>query len=59
MGNISSNGSKADCYKDGKFEIADTLFTNLIDKYDDNPSKYFLSLVKDKHPWGVHRMTTK
>ena len=46
-------------YKDGKFEIADKLFTDLIDKYDDNPSKYFLSLIKDKHPWGVHRMTTK
>ena len=46
-------------YKDAKFEIADKLFTDLIDKYDDNPSKYFLELVKDKHPWGVHRMTTK
>jgi len=46
-------------YKDGKFEIADALFTDLIDKYDDNPSKYFLPLVKDKHPWGIHRMTTK
>ena len=46
-------------YKDGEFETADKLFTNLIDKYDDNPSKYFLPQVKDKHPWGVHRMTTK
>ncbi|MEA2100268.1 MAG: CHASE2 domain-containing protein [Campylobacterota bacterium] len=46
-------------YKNGEFEEAEKLFTNLVQKYDDNPSKYFLPLIKDAHPWGVHKMTTK
>jgi len=46
-------------YKSNDFEKAEELFTNLIEQYDDNPSKYYLPLVKDKHPWGVHKMTTK
>lgn len=46
-------------YKDGEFEVAQKLFTALIEEYDDHPSKYFLPNIKDKHPWGVHRMTTK
>ncbi len=46
-------------YKDSAFEKAEKLFLFIIEKYDDNPSKYFLPNIKDKHPWGIHRMTTK
>ena len=46
-------------YKEGDFDKAEKLFNNLINDYDDKPSKYFLPLIKDKHPWGVHKMTTK
>jgi adenylate cyclase len=46
-------------YASGDFTQAETMFAELIKKYDDNPSKYFLELVKEKHPWGVHKMTTK
>lgn len=46
-------------YKSGDFKNAQKLFSLLIEDYDDNPSKYFLSLVQVKHPWGVHKMTTK
>ncbi|MDD5157564.1 adenylate/guanylate cyclase domain-containing protein [Sulfurimonas sp.] len=46
-------------YKSGDFEKAERLFNQLIDSYSDNPSKYFLQLVQEKHPWGVNKMTTK
>ena len=46
-------------YKDGDFKRAEELFSSLVEKYDDHPSRYFLQNVKDRHPWGVHRMTTK
>jgi len=46
-------------YKDGDFEEAEKLFINLVQKYDDSPSKYYLPLVQVKHPWGVRKMTTK
>jgi adenylate cyclase len=46
-------------YKSGDFKEAEILFSNLIKKYDDNPSKYFLPHIKDGQPWGVHKMTTK
>ncbi|MBU1658589.1 adenylate/guanylate cyclase domain-containing protein [bacterium] len=46
-------------YIKGDFESAEQLFSSVIEKYDDNPSKYFLPLVKERHPWGVHKMTTK
>ena len=46
-------------YKDESFELAEKLFSSLVQVYDDNPSKYFLPNIKDRHPWGVHRMTTK
>ena len=46
-------------YKNGNFEEAEELFSSLVKEYDDNPSKYFLPLVEEKHPWGVHKMTTK
>lgn len=46
-------------YKNGDFEKAEELFSSLVKEYDDNPSKYFLPLVEEKHPWGVHKMTTK
>ena len=46
-------------YKSGKLEDAQNIFHNLIVKYDDNPSKYFLNDIENNHPWGVHKMTTK
>ncbi|MDA7816947.1 adenylate/guanylate cyclase domain-containing protein [Sulfurimonas sp.] len=46
-------------YKSGDFVEAEILFEKLIEDYDDNPSKYFLLHVQDKHPWGVNKMTTK
>jgi len=46
-------------YKKDKLKEAEELFEKLVKEYGDNPSKYFLSSVKDKHPWGVHKMTTK
>ena len=46
-------------YINGDFSNAEKLFTNLVENHEDNPSKYFLQNVKDKHPWGVHKMTTK
>ncbi len=46
-------------YKNSEFEKAEVLFTSLVKEYDDNPSKYFLPNIKNKHPWGIHRMTTK
>lgn len=46
-------------YKSGNFLEAEQLFNRLIDNYNDNPSKYFLQLVQEKHPWGVNKMTTK
>ncbi|MEA3227616.1 MAG: adenylate/guanylate cyclase domain-containing protein [Campylobacterota bacterium] len=46
-------------YKSGDLESAEKQFTLLIEKYDDKPSKYFLKDIQNKHPWGVHKMTTK
>ncbi|MBU1990713.1 adenylate/guanylate cyclase domain-containing protein [bacterium] len=46
-------------YISGEFEKAETLFEHLVEKYKDSVSLYFLPLVKEKHPWGVHKMTTK
>ncbi len=48
-----------DFYKNGDYVEAEKLFTKLVEDYDDNPSKYFLLHVKEKHPWGVNKMTTK
>lgn len=41
------------------FDNAQKLFEILVDKYNDSVSAYFLPFVKEKHPWGVHKMTTK
>jgi len=46
-------------YIDGDLSKAGELFGELVESYDDNPSKYFLSHIKENHPWGVNRMTTK
>ena len=46
-------------YIDGDLSKAEGFFGKLIDDYDDNPSKYFLKNIKNGHPWGVNRMTTK
>ncbi len=46
-------------YIDGKLEDAQKRFLHLVEKYEDSVSKYFLEQIKDKHPWGVHKMTTK
>ena len=46
-------------YIDGDFLSAMKLFEDIVKKYDDNPSKYFLSNIQRNHPWGVNKMTTK
>ena len=46
-------------YKNGDLENAENLFVELINKYDDDLSNYFLKQIREKHPWGVHKMTTK
>jgi adenylate cyclase len=46
-------------YIDGDFLSAMKLFEDIVKKYDDNPSKYFLSNIQRNHPWGVTKMTTK
>ena len=46
-------------YIDGDLSGAGELFSELIEKYDDNPSRYFFSHIKENHPWGVQKMTTK
>ena len=46
-------------YIDGDLFKAGELFDKLVKSYDDNPSKYFLSHIKENHPWGVNKMTTK
>ncbi|WP_345980364.1 adenylate/guanylate cyclase domain-containing protein [Sulfurimonas sp. HSL3-2] len=58
--NIKKNYDEAlELYKNSKFEEAIVIFERLVNEYDDSVSKYFLPLVKEKHPWGVHKMTTK
>jgi len=46
-------------YIDDNLEGAQKLFGYLVEKYDDGVSKYFVQQIDDKHPWGVHKMTTK
>ncbi|MCW8838107.1 MAG: adenylate/guanylate cyclase domain-containing protein [Thiovulaceae bacterium] len=46
-------------YKKENFEKAEKLFMRLINEFDDDVSNYFLKQVEEKHPWGVHKMTTK
>ena len=46
-------------YKNGDFDKAEMLFTRLINEFDDDVSNYFLKHVQNKHPWGIHKMTTK
>ena len=46
-------------YKNSKFEKATEIFEVLVQDYNDSVSAYFLPLVKEKHPWGVHKMMTK
>ncbi len=46
-------------YIDGNLEKAGELFAKIVKKYDDNPSKYFLTKIKNQEPWGIHKMTTK
>lgn len=46
-------------YKSGRFEEAEPIFEQLSTQYDDTVAAYFLPLIRQKHPWGVHNMTTK
>ena len=46
-------------YKNEDLKEAQMLFSSLVDKYNDNPSKYFLEHIKNKQPWGINKMTTK
>ena len=34
-------------------------FTNLVNKYDDKLSKYFLKQIQNNHSWGICEMKTK
>ncbi|WP_373071622.1 CHASE2 domain-containing protein [Sulfurimonas sp.] len=46
-------------YKDNDFAKAEYLLAKLVEEFNDSVSSYFLEQVKNKHPWGVHKMTTK
>ncbi len=46
-------------YIKGDLARAKEMFSELVLKYDDYPSKYFLELISENRPWGVHKMTTK
>lgn len=46
-------------YISGDLQKAKELFKDLIQKYDDNPSKYFLQTISNNQMWGVHIMKTK
>ncbi len=48
-----------EAYKNSQLDEAKKLFNSLIEDFDDKPSLYFLEDIKNKHPWGVHKMTTK
>ena len=46
-------------YKREDFKEAELYFTQLIEKYDDNLSKYFLKQIKAQQPLTVHNMAKK
>ena len=46
-------------YKENNFTKAEELLSKLVEEFDDSVAEYFLEQVKNKHPWGVHKMTTK
>jgi len=46
-------------YKDNDLVKAKELFKDIIEKYDDRVSKYFLGNIEQNRHWGVHKMTTK
>lgn len=48
-----------DIYIDSDLLKAKELFQELVEKYNDAPSKYFLKSIENGHLWGVHKMTTK
>ncbi len=46
-------------YKSENLKEAQMLFNSLVEKYDDNPSKFFIKNIQNGQSWGVHKMTTK
>jgi adenylate cyclase len=46
-------------YKEQNFEESEKIFDLLVSEYHDNVSAYFLPLVKQRYPWGIHKMMTK
>jgi adenylate cyclase len=46
-------------YQEGKIEKAKEDFEELVQKYQDSVSGYFLQTIQEGRPWGVHKMTTK
>jgi len=46
-------------YIEGDMQKAAFLFETIIKEFDDSVSQYFLNNIKNNHPWGVHKMTTK
>ena len=46
-------------YRNSNSKGAKMIFEALTQDYNDSVSAYFLALIKENHPWGVHKMTTK
>ena len=46
-------------YKDGNLQDSKILFSTLIDKYDDSPSKHFLKYINENRLWAINKMQTK
>ena len=46
-------------YKDSDLLQAKVLFEDIVRKYDDGVSKYFLVAIEENRQWGVKRMFTK
>ena len=46
-------------YKDGDLQDSKILFSTLVDKYDDGPSKHFLKYINENRLWAINKMETK
>jgi len=58
--NLKEKYDKAlELYKEQNLKEAQQIFIQLVEDYDDGPSKYFLKNIEVDLQWGVHKMTTK
>jgi adenylate cyclase len=46
-------------YKDGNLQDSKIIFSTLVDKYDDSPSKHFLKYINENRLWAINKMQTK